>query len=77
MKKKWNAHIFTAMLLMSFLLGIHEGRLAMWKDNEPEPCKLFPYPVLMLPKTVQQQLKTGIRLETIEDLNTLLENFLS
>ena len=76
MKQKLLRHLCCAMLL-SFLLGVHEGRLAMWKDEDPTPCKVFPCPVIVLPRPVQAQLQAGIRLETIEDVNRLLENFLS
>ena len=77
MKQKKASQIRLCALLWSFLLGVHDGRLAMWQDDDPTPCKVFPCPILVLPKTVQQQLKNGIRLDTIEDVNRLLENFLS
>ena len=77
MKQKTASQILCCALLWSFLLGVHDGRLAMWKDDDPTPCKIFPCPVVVLPKNVQQQLKNGIALETIEDVNRLLENFLS
>ena len=77
MKVKMLSRLFCFVLMMSFLLGVHDGRLAMWKDEDPTPCKVFPCPIIVLPKTVQQQLKTGIRLQTMDDVNQLLENFLS
>lgn len=77
MKSRRLSQLLCGAVLASFLLGVHDGRLAMWKDQDPTPCKIFPCPVLMLPKAVQEQLKSGIRLETIEDVNRLLENFLS
>ena len=77
MKQRMLCQFLCAALMMSFLLGIHEGRLALWKDNDPTPCKVFPCPIVVLPKAVQQQLQNGLRLETIEDVNRLLENFLS
>lgn len=76
-KQKMLSQVFCSALLLSFLLGVHDGRLAMWKDEDPTPCKVFPCPVIVLPKAVQQQLKAGIRLDTMEDVNRLLENFLS
>ena len=77
MKQKILSQMLCGAVLVSFLQGVHEGRLAMWKDQDPTPCKIFPCPVLMLPKAVQEQLKNGIHLDTIEDVNRLLENFLS
>ena len=77
MKQKIVSQILCGMLMLSFLLGVHDGRLAMWKDEDPTPCKVFPCPIIVLPKPVQEQLKAGIRLETMDDVNRLLENFLS
>ena len=77
MKQKILCQLCCCGLLFSFLLGSHNGRLAMWKDQDPTPCKVFPCPVAVLPRAVQEQLKAGIRLETMEDVNRLLENFLS
>jgi hypothetical protein len=77
MKQKILSQLLCCGLMLSFLLGVHEGRLALWKDQDPTPCKVFPCPVVVLPKAVQQQLKTGLRLETMDDVNSLLENFLS
>jgi hypothetical protein len=77
MKQRILSQVLCATLMMSFLLGIHEGRLALWKDDDPTPCKVFPCPAIVLPKAVQQQLRDGLRLETMDDVNRLLENFLS
>ena len=77
MKQKMLSHLLCGVLLMSFLLGSHNGRLALWKDEDPEPCKVFPCPIAVLPKAVQDQLRKGVRLETMEDVNRLLEIFLS
>ena len=77
MKQRPLSTILCSALLMSFLLGSHNGRLALWKDEDPTPCKVFPCPIVVLPGAVQEQLRAGIRLETIEDVNRLLENFLS
>ena len=77
MKQKLLAQICCCGVILSFFLGVHDGRLAMWKDEDPTPCRVFPCPVVLLPKPVQQILKSGIRLETMEDVNRLLESFLS
>ena len=77
MKKRMLSQLFSCIMALSFLLGVHDGRLAMWKDEDPTPCKVFPCPILVLPRAVQEQLKAGIRLETMDDVNRLLENFLS
>ena len=77
MKQRMLAQLISCIMALSFLLGVHDGRLAMWKDEDPTPCKVFPCPILVLPRAVQEQLKAGIRLETMDDVNRLLENFLS
>lgn len=64
-------------LLLGFLLGIHDGRIALWKDGQAEPWKIFPYPASALPAQTQQELSRGIRVDSMEDLDRLLENFLS
>lgn len=65
------------LLLLGFLIGIHDGRIALWKDDSPEPWRIFPYPVSVLPEEDRNALKNGIRVDSMEDLNRLLENFLS
>lgn len=77
MKNHFLKTLLPVALLLTFFVGVHNGRLALWKDEDPTPCKVFPCPVLLLPQKVQELLKYGVRLETIEDVNRLLENFLS
>jgi hypothetical protein len=77
MKQKILSQLFCCALFFSFLLGVHDGRLAMWKDEDPTPCKVFPCPIIVLPQAVQEQLRAGLRLESMDDVNRLLENFLS
>lgn len=63
------------IVMLGFLLGIHNGRVALWKEPDPEPRKVFPYPVTMLPQDIQQALQEGIYIESETDLERLLENF--
>ena len=48
--------ILTNILLLGFLLGIHEGKVAVWKDNQKKPAKVFPYAVSQLPEADQKRL---------------------
>lgn len=64
-------------LLLGFLLGIYDGRIALWKDGDAHPWKVFPYPVSVLPTQTQQELRSGMRVDSMEDLDQLLENLLS
>ena len=64
-------------LIFSFLIGSHEGFVALWADPDEKPTCIFPYSVSSLPLADQQRLKNGIRLDSEEDLNRLLEDYLS
>lgn len=77
MKRTHLCRCVCAFLLFGFLLGIHDGRIALWKDQAAEPWRIFPYPVSALPPDAQQELARGIHVESMEDLDRLLENFLS
>lgn len=77
MKKRKSAIAICPLLLLGFLLGIHNGRVAIWKDGETAPWRIFPYPVAVLPTDTQTQLRQGIRIETMDDLDHFLENLLS
>lgn len=70
-------HILYCMILAAFILGSKNGYVALWRGEDPEPVKVFPYPVSALPLQDQQALKDGIRLESIEQLYALLEDYLS
>lgn len=67
-------HLLTQLMLIGFLLGIHNGRVALWKEPDPEPFRVFPYPVSVLPDDVRQALEQGIHIESEADLDRLLEN---
>ncbi len=64
-------------LCLSFLVGIRGGRVAIWKDDDPEPIKVLPYPVAMLPKEARQALTEGIQVESLDELYELAEKYLS
>lgn len=66
-----------ALLLFGFLLGVCDGKIAIWRDGEAQPWRTFPYPVAVVPAETQAQLRQGIRIDTLEDLDALLENLLS
>ena len=69
-------HLYLA-LIFAFLLGSYEGFVALWKEPEPEPVKIFPYSVASLPREDQVRLEKGIRIESAEELMELLEDYLS
>ena len=64
-------------LFFAFLLGSHNGFVALWKDSDPEPLQVFPYQVTSLPVEDQKLLEKGIRIESTGELMRLLEDYLS
>jgi hypothetical protein len=65
------------MVLTAFILGSKNGYIALWRGEDPQPVKVFPYPISALPLQDQQALKNGIRLESIDELYALIEDYLS
>lgn len=63
--------------LLGFLLGIHNGYVALWVEDDPEPAKIFPYRAALLPEQDQKLLKKGLHFKTEADLHRRLEDYLS
>ena len=64
-------------LIFTFLLGIHEGCVALWQLPEKEPIAVFPYQARMLPEEDRKALEGGIYIEDEQSLHRLLEDYLS
>ncbi len=64
-------------LTCGFLLGIRNGRLALWRDGEPHPEQIYDIRADTLPPADRLRLRQGIRLESREEVWLLLENYLS
>lgn len=69
--------ILPLLLCAGFLLGIHDGYIALWQGEDPQPVRIFPYRAELLPPADQQRLEKGIRVQTREDVTRLLEDFCS
>jgi len=69
-------HILCYLLALGFLVGIQDGKIAVWKDGEAKPT-VFPYRAETLPEADQKRLKEGIRIEDGTKLAQLLEDYLS
>lgn len=67
----------TNLLLLGFIVGIHEGKIALWKDNQKKPLKVFPYQASMLPEADQERLRQGIYVDSLSELYKLAEDYLS
>ena len=59
-----------------YTLGIHEGKIALWKDGDPTP-ETFPYFAEYLPEEDFQRLTQGIPIDSPQDLAQILEDYLS
>lgn len=77
MKKKELSQLLCCALLSLYLLGIHDGKIALWSGDDPEPTKVFPYSASLLPKDARERLEDGIPIDSMEDLNRLVEAYLS
>ena len=64
-------------LALSFLLGVQNGYIALWKDGGEKPIRVFPYQVKMLPLADQLALKKGIVIKSDSKLAEFLEDYLS
>ena len=77
MKYRKFSGILCGMLMAVYLLGVHEGKIALWSGDDPDPIQVFPYRVSLLPKKEREMLKEGIQVETLEELYQLAEAYLS
>jgi len=64
-------------LCFTFLLGLRDGQIALWSSDNPEPVKVFPCPVSMLPQEAVDALEKGIPIESEDDLRKLIQQYLS
>ena len=69
-------YIYLALVLIAYM-GIYQGRIALWQDNSTTPDVIFPYRVDLLPVKDQQMLKDRIPITSQEELNRLIEDYLS
>ena len=64
-------------LIFTFILGVHKGKLALYKPGCQDPLRVFPYRVEMLPAADQAALEKGIPINTPDGLSRLIEDYLS
>ena len=72
-RKNQLSTLLCASVLFTFLIGIHEGRLAIWRSGDPTPTKVLPVPTALLPSDVREVLRQGIHVKSDEEIARLLE----
>jgi len=63
--------------LLTFLLSVYKGKIALWKKGEAHPVKVFPYSASMLPEKDRALLEKGIEFQSLEELTKFAEDYLS
>ena len=71
-----NIHMTALLLLPGFLLGIHGGKVTLWRDGSDHPEQVFDIRADTLPPADRLRLARGIRVEGSEELWTILENYI-
>lgn len=69
-------HIY-CILLFGYLLGIHNGNVAIWKGDDPKPLRVFPYSASSLPEAERQLLEKGIPIDNLRELTRYIEDYCS
>ena len=69
--------LVTNLLLFGFILGVHEGKVALWRDGQKKPMKVFPYQVSILPEADQKRLEAGIHADSLSELYKMVQDYLS
>ena len=69
--------LLPCLILAGFLLGIRDGRIALWKENQATPSRIFSTQPDMLPVADQLALRRGIVLDSETELAHMLEDYLS
>ena len=65
------------ILVLSLYLGIHNGKLALFREGYAEPLQVYPRSVADYPKKDQLALGAGIPITSKQQLRELLEAYLS
>ncbi len=74
--RKSMKQIIHFVVLVGFMLGIKDGYIALWKDEDPEPYRVFPVPAASMPISDQLMLQQGIHIESTDQLLALIDDYL-
>ena len=64
-------------LVLTAILGLQEGNLALWHIGTDLPVQVFPYRTDTLPPEVRRDLEDGITFSDMDDALEAAENFCS
>lgn len=65
------------LVLIGYLIGIKGGQVAIWKLDDPQPLRVFPWSAAMLPSQIRSALEKGIRVEADSDIGRLLDEMIA
>ena len=64
-------------LILTFFLGLRQGKIILWQAGSPQPRQIFPYRAETLPPAIRSALEAGIAFESPEDALETAENYFS
>lgn len=62
---------------ISYIIGEYDGKVAVFKENEDSPVEIFNSYTNMLPLEDAQALKNGIKVHSEDELNRIIEDYIS
>ena len=65
------------LVLAGFLLGIHDGRLTLWREGDAHPEQIYDIREDSLPPADRLALRRGIPVKDRQEMWEILENYLS
>lgn len=70
-------HIFSLVIIIGLYLGLHNGYLALYRQQEAPPLQVFPYRAALYPKIDQKALFDGIAVADYQELERLMADLMS
>ena len=62
---------------ISYIIGEYDGKVAVFKENDDSPVEIFNAYTNMLPLEDAKALKSGIRVHSEDELNRIIEDYIS
>ncbi len=75
--RKIHTILLCGTMLLSYLLGVSGGHVALWEGDDPTPVHIFPYALSEFPVHVQKALTEGISIDDPKELVEILKDYLS